>query len=112
MKISLEWLKEYVHLPREVTATEIAHRLTFAGFEVESVKRLDEGLEKVFVGQILERKRHPNADRLSLCTIDVGAALSPAGEKLEIVCGAQNIQAGQKNPGSNSRGLAPQWSGN
>lgn len=93
MKISYKWLKEYVSLPPEATPAEIAHRLTFAGLEVEALESLAKGLEKVVVGQILERKQHPNADRLSLTTIDIGAA-----EKLSIVCGAQNIKAGQKIP--------------
>ncbi|MGE3262794.1 MAG: phenylalanine--tRNA ligase subunit beta [Bacteriovoracia bacterium] len=93
MKISYQWLKEYVSLPPEATPQEIAHRLTFAGLEVEALESLAKGLEKVVVGQILERKQHPNADRLSLTVIDVGG---PA--KLEIVCGAQNIAAGQKIP--------------
>jgi phenylalanyl-tRNA synthetase beta chain len=93
MKISNLWLKEYVTLPPEVTAAELAQKLTFAGLEVEGVTSLAAGLDKVVVGQILERKQHPNADRLSLTVIDVGGP-----EKLEIVCGAQNIKAGQKIP--------------
>ena len=92
MKISLNWLNEYVKLPESLALEEIVQRLTFAGFEVEAVKALGKGLEKVVVGQILERKQHPNADRLSLCTINTGS------EELQIVCGAQNIKAGQKIP--------------
>lgn len=98
MKISLEWLKSYVDLPEEVSPEELARKLTFAGFEVESLTYRAKGFEKIFVGQILERRQHPNADRLSLTVIDVGTALSPSGEKLEIVCGAQNIKPGQKIP--------------
>ena len=93
MKISLNWLKEYVNLPPEVTPQQLAEKLTFAGLEVEAVTSLAKGFDKVVVGQILERKQHPNADRLSLTVIDVGGK-----EKLEIVCGAQNIKAGQKIP--------------
>lgn len=93
MKVSIHWLKEYVNLPPEATAEEMARKLTFAGLEVEGVSSLGKGLEKIVVGQILERKQHPNADRLSLTVIDVGAP-----EKLEIVCGAQNIKVGQKIP--------------
>lgn len=93
MKISTLWLKEYVALPAEVTPAELAQKLTFAGLEIEAVTSLAAGLDKVVVGQILERKQHPNADRLSLTLIDVGGP-----EKLEIVCGAQNIKAGQKIP--------------
>lgn len=93
MKISYQWLKDYVELPSIATPEEIAKRLTFAGLEVESLTSLAKGFEKVVVGQILERNQHPNADRLSLTKIDIGLP-----EKLEIVCGAQNIKAGQKIP--------------
>lgn len=93
MKISYQWLKDYVELPALATPEEIAKRLTFAGLEVESLTSLAKGFDKVVVGQILERNQHPNADRLSLTKIDVGLP-----EKLEIVCGAQNIKAGQKIP--------------
>jgi phenylalanyl-tRNA synthetase beta chain len=93
MKVSLQWLNEYVSLPGGASPEEIAGKLTFAGLEVEAVESLARGLEKVVVGEILERNQHPNADRLSLTRIDVGTA-----EKLEIVCGAQNIKAGQKIP--------------
>jgi phenylalanyl-tRNA synthetase beta chain len=93
MKISYQWLKDYVNLPAETTPEEIARKLTFSGLEVESVSSLAKGFEKVVVGEILERNQHPNADRLSLTRIDVGT-----GTPLEIVCGAQNIKAGQKIP--------------
>ncbi len=98
MKISFSWLKQYVDLPASVTPQEVAQRLTFAGLEVEAVTSRAKGLEKVFVGEILERNQHPNADRLSLTKINVGTALEPGGRVLEIVCGAQNIAPGQKIP--------------
>lgn len=107
MKISFNWLKDYVELPQGTTPEEVAQKLTFSGLEVEACTSLAKGLEKVFVGQILERKQHPNADRLSLTVIDVGTALSPGGEKLEIVCGAQNIKAGQKIPVATLGGIIP-----
>jgi phenylalanyl-tRNA synthetase beta chain len=93
MKISYQWLKDYVNLPAELSPEEIARKLTFSGLEVEGLTNLARGLEKVVVGQILERNKHPNADRLSLTKIDVGT-----GTPLNIVCGAQNIKAGQKVP--------------
>lgn len=93
MKVSIAWLKDYVNLPATATAQELAEKLTFAGLEIEEVIELNRGFDKVVVGQILERKQHPNADRLSLTTIDVGLP-----EKLSIVCGAQNIKPGQKIP--------------
>ena len=93
MKISFNWLKDYVTLPPEATPEEVAKKLTFAGLEIEGVHPLAKGFDKVVVGQILERNKHPQADRLSLTKIDVGT-----GTPLEIVCGAQNIAAGQKIP--------------
>ncbi len=93
MKISYQWLKDYISLPAEVSPEEIARKLTFAGLEVEGLTNLAAGLDKVVVGQILERNKHPNADRLSVTKIDIGS-----GEPLAIVCGAQNIKAGQKIP--------------
>ncbi len=93
MKVSLNWLKKHVDLPPEATPEEIAKRLTFSGLEVEAVTNRAKGLEKVVVGEILERKPHPDADRLSLTKINVGG-----GEPLGIVCGAKNIAAGQKIP--------------
>lgn len=93
MKISLQWLKDYVNIPADISPEEVARKLTFAGLEVEGLTNLAQGLEKVVVGQILERNKHPNADRLSLTKIDVGT-----GTPLSIVCGAQNIAAGQKIP--------------
>lgn len=102
MKISYQWLKDYVTLPPEATPQEVARRLTFAGLEVEALSSLAAGLEKVVVGQIVERKQHPNADRLSATVIDIGKP-----EKLEIVCGAQNIKAGQKIPVATVGALLP-----
>ena len=75
MKVSLNWLKQYLDLPPETTTEEIASRLTFSGLEIEGVEKKSKGLEKVFVGKILERKQHPNADRLSVCQISVGTSL-------------------------------------
>lgn len=98
MKVSLSWLKEYVDLPQNVTVEEIAEKLTYAGLEVDAIEDQGKGLDKVFVGKILEKKQHPNADRLSLTKISVGAALGDKEQVLSIVCGAQNIAEGQKIP--------------
>lgn len=96
MKASLSWLKEYVNVTAD--DAEIARKLTFAGLEIEGVNRQSKGFEKVVVGQILERKQHPNADRLSLCKVTVGTAAKPGEDPYEIVCGAQNIKAGDRIP--------------
>jgi phenylalanyl-tRNA synthetase beta chain len=88
MRISLNWLRDLV--PFDVTAEQLAETLTLAGFEVESIEDLRALANGVVVGKVLDRQQHPNADRLSVCTVDVGQA-----EPLTIVCGAKNVAAGQ-----------------
>src|SRR3954467_8829805 len=91
MKISLNWLRDYVAL--DASVEEITRAITFLGFEVENVIRTGAPkLENVVVGEILTRARHPNADKLSVCTVDVG----PAGGVKTIVCGANNCDAGNR----------------
>ncbi len=93
MKISLNWLKDYVAL--DASVAEISRAITFLGFEVEGV--VSTGAPKlpgVVVGEILTRTKHPNADKLSVCTVDVG----PAGGVKTIVCGAPNCDAGHRVP--------------
>ena len=91
MKISLNWLRDYVQLDSSVE--EITRAITFLGFEVESVVNTGAPkLDNVVVGEILTRAKHPNADKLSLCTVDVG----PAGGVKMIVCGAHNCDAGNR----------------
>lgn len=93
MKISLKWLKSYVQL--DASVDEICRAITFLGFEVEQVIRTGAPqLENVFVGEILTRAKHPNADKLSVCTVDVGSA----GGVKTIVCGAPNCDAGNRVP--------------
>jgi phenylalanyl-tRNA synthetase beta chain len=91
MKISLNWLKDYVAL--DASVDEITRAITFLGFEVENVVHTGALLlENVVVGEILTRAKHPNADKLSVCTVDVG----PAGGVKTIVCGAHNCDAGNR----------------
>jgi phenylalanyl-tRNA synthetase beta chain len=89
MKVPLGWLAEWIDLPASVDA--LVERLTAAGLEVEDVLRTGPDLSGVTVGLVRERRAHPDADRLSVCSVDVGG-----GEPLEIVCGAPNVVAGQK----------------
>ncbi|MGI9174242.1 MAG: phenylalanine--tRNA ligase subunit beta [Rhodothermales bacterium] len=91
MKISLDWLSEYVD--QDLSPEELADLLTMAGLEVEDVERRGASLDGVVVGRVLEAGPHPNADRLTLCQVDVGAE-----EPVQIVCGAPNVAAGQKVP--------------
>ena len=87
MKVSLKWLREYV--PVSLEPKELAHRLTMAGIEVGDVEEVGEAWEGVCVGRVREVNKHPNADRLSLCTVDL------PDETFEVICGAPNVAAGQ-----------------
>ena len=89
MKISLAWLNELVEY--SATPAELAHHLTMAGLEVESIDDEAARFEKIVVGHVVTRIKHPNADTLSVCTVDVGG-----GVIQEIVCDAPNVDAGQK----------------
>lgn len=92
MKISYNWLKQFVDIPE--SAHDIGKVLTATGLEVESVEPFESvkgGLQGLVIGHMLTCIKHPNADKLSLTTVDVG------GERaLPIVCGAPNVAAGQK----------------
>ncbi|MBI2513488.1 MAG: phenylalanine--tRNA ligase subunit beta [Opitutae bacterium] len=95
MKISLNWLKQYVNLDG-ITVDELKRAITFVGFEVEGVATAGlPPLQNVVVGEIKTRDKHPNADKLSVCTVDVGPA---QGGIRTIVCGAPNCDAGNRVP--------------
>lgn len=87
MIVSYRWLSEFVDL-KGVTPEQVADALTFRGLEVETIEKQDRGFEQVVTARILERNQHPQADRLSLCKVTTGSAT------LDIVCGAQNMKAG------------------
>ena len=91
MKFSELWLRTFVD-PALGTA-ELAHALTMAGLEVETLEPAAAPFSKVVVAEVLEVARHPNADRLSVCKVNVG---EPAA--LSIVCGAPNVAAGMRVP--------------
>lgn len=91
MRISLNWLKEYVDIP--VALEELVHRMTMLGLEVESVERPGSGVQDVVVGKILSISPHPNADKLVVCKTDVGRR-----EPLQIICGASNMKEGDLVP--------------
>ena len=88
MRISLNWLRELVDLT--LTPEELAETLTLAGFEVEDIEDRRTWASGVVVGKVLECQPHPNADKLSVTKVDIGAADS---EPLNIVCGAPNVRA-------------------
>ncbi len=90
MKITLNWLKQYVAFTG--TPEELSERLTMLGIEVEAVRKLGGEFEGVVVSQILASEKHPNADKLSVCRVADGT-----GER-QIVCGAKNYSVGDKVP--------------
>lgn len=92
MKISYNWLKNY--LSREVEPEKIAQLLTDTGLEVESFEKVQTvrgGMEGLVIGEVITKSEHPNADKLSVTTVNVGQS-----ENLQIVCGAPNVAKGQK----------------
>jgi phenylalanyl-tRNA synthetase beta chain len=96
MIISLDWLRSYLTLPTDFSTDLLSDTLTDLGLEVEgveTVERVQGGLQGVVVGEVLTCERHPNADKLSVCTVSVGSSDAPP---LPIVCGAPNVAAGQK----------------
>ena len=91
MKFSESWLRSFVD--PACSGDEFSHLLTMAGLEVEEEETVAPAFDKVVVAQILEVDKHPDADRLNVCRVDVGS-----GELLQIVCGAPNAAAGIKVP--------------
>ena len=93
MKISLNWLQQYIKLDLEVN--KISEYLTDTGLEVEGVEEIESikgGLKGIIIGEVLSCEQHPNADRLKVTTVNIGESV------LDIVCGAPNVKAGQKVP--------------
>ncbi|MCK7540749.1 MAG: hypothetical protein MZV63_62620 [Marinilabiliales bacterium] len=91
MKISYNWLREYLNF--DAGAEELSAILTGLGLEVEGVEEwvsVRGGMKGIVVGRVLTCERHPDADRLSVTTVDAGGT-----EPLHIVCGAPNVAAGQ-----------------
>ena len=92
MKISYSWLKDFIDL--QESASEVGALLTGSGLEVESIEKhelIEGGLEGLVIGQVITCEKHPDADKLSKTTVDVGD-----GTVVPIVCGAPNVAAGQK----------------
>ncbi len=99
MKVSLKWLNEYVDVPSDTQ--EFCDRLDLTGTGVEGLEETGAQFKKVVVGQILEKEAHPDSDHMWVCKVSVGAANTDTDgnpEPLQIVCGAQNFNAGDKIP--------------
>lgn len=92
MKVSYNWLKSYIDI--DIEAAKLAQILTDCGLEVEGLEKIQTvkgGLEGLVVGEILTKEKHPDADKLNLTTVNIGN-----GEPLNVVCGAPNVDIGQK----------------
>jgi phenylalanyl-tRNA synthetase beta chain len=90
MKVTLNWLKQYVDF--NWSPEELTERLTMLGLEVEGVQKISGAFDGIVVAQVVSRDKHPNADKLSVCRVNDGT-----GER-QIVCGAQNFKVGDKVP--------------
>ena len=91
MDTALSWIKAYVP-DLDVTPSEYTDAMTLTGTKVEGYKELDKNLEKIVVGEILSIEKHPDANKLIICQVDVG------NEKIQIVTGASNVSVGDKVP--------------
>lgn len=87
MRVSTAWLSEWVETGWDIA--KLAHRLTMAGFEVEAIEGAAPPFDGVVVARIVRSDPHPDADKLSVCTVDYGSA-----ETVQVVCGASNARAG------------------
>jgi len=89
VKITVGWLKQFVHVEADVAG--LAQHLTLAGLEIESVEPVAPPFRGVVVGEVLETSRHPDADKLSVCQVTTDGR-----NRLQIICGASNVRAGLK----------------
>ena len=90
MRVSLNWIKKYIELPKNITPKQIAYDLTLRTVEVEAVEYTKEKYHDIVVGKIKEMKPHPNADKLKICITDIGEE-----KPVQIVCGGSNLYEGE-----------------
>jgi phenylalanyl-tRNA synthetase beta chain len=100
MNVPESWLRSFCNPP--VAGGELAERLTMAGLEVESYATFGPRFSGVVVGEIVAVEKHPNADKLTVCTVDAGR------EKVKVVCGAPNVRKGMKAPLARIGAVLPQ----
>lgn len=89
MLVSTNWLSKYVDW-NELSVEELAEKITRAGIEVDGIIDRSFGMDNIVIGYVTDCVKHPEADKLHICQVDVG------GEITQIICGAPNIAAGQK----------------
>ena len=90
MKLSLNWIKDFVKIPDDMDLSKLAYDLTMSTVEVEGAESLSKRFDKIIVGEIKEVLPHPNADKLRVCKVDIGEEIK------DIVCGGSNLEAGMK----------------
>jgi len=90
MKISLNWLRDYIPVLKYDSLDSLIDKMVSVGLDIEGVENEGEVFKNFVVGEVIEKQKHPNADKLSLCKVNVGDKV------LSIVCGAPNVDAGQK----------------
>ncbi len=93
MKVSLNWLRDYVKIPAKYSARELGNLLTLHTAEVEEVVEQNKGFDKMVVGKVLKLKKHPDADKLKLAITDIGKK-----DPVQIVCGGVNLEEGMIVP--------------
>jgi phenylalanyl-tRNA synthetase beta chain len=91
MKFSEQWLREWIN--PDISTDELSHQLTMAGLEVDAIEPVAAEFTKVVVGEVLSVEKHPDADKLNVCQVNVGE-----NEPLNIVCGAANVREGLRIP--------------
>ncbi|MEA3463716.1 MAG: phenylalanine--tRNA ligase subunit beta [Patescibacteria group bacterium] len=112
MQLSLNWLKDFVNIPKSISPEELGLRLTIHTVEIDSVKKQDSKFNNIIVGRILEIKKHPNADRLQAVQVDVGKNIETHDNaSLQVVCGAPNIKVGQMIPVALAGAILPNGMG-
>ncbi len=87
MKFSQQWIQQYVNIQQKYSLEQIVHLLTMAGLEVDSVEDAAALFSGVIIGEVVETKKHPNADKLTICQVCVDST----GKQIELVCGASNV---------------------
>ncbi|ATH78764.1 phenylalanine--tRNA ligase subunit beta [Vreelandella venusta] len=100
MKFSEQWLREWV--APQLDAQAIADQITMAGLEVDAVEAVAAAFSGVVVAEVLSKEKHPDADKLNVCTVDDGT-----GAPVQVVCGAANVAVGQKIPFAQVGGVLP-----
>ena len=90
MRVSLNLIRKYIDLPKDITDEKIAYDMTLRTVEVDEVEKMAEKFHDIVVGKILEVKKHPNADKLRICIVDIGEE-----EPTQIVCGGSNLYVGE-----------------